>query len=85
MNRMKRKQIYVEREQDHRLRILAQSRGTTESELVRNGLDWVLRSPLPQKLEHAAWVRRRRFIESMIRRGPVRGKRTWTREEAHER
>ncbi|HLY61990.1 MAG TPA: hypothetical protein VKV95_14700 [Terriglobia bacterium] len=85
MSKMKRKQIYLEVDQDRRLGILARNRDATESELIRSGLDLVLSSPLPQALDHQAWLRRRRFIESMIRRGPVKGKRTWTREEAHER
>ena len=85
MARMKRKQIYIEPEQDRRLRTLSRQQRKTESQLVREGINRLLHEPLPLTLDHAAWVRQRKFIDSLIRQGPVKGKRTWTREDAHER
>jgi len=37
-------QIHLTEEQDRKLRTLAARRGTTRAELVRRGVDWVLRS-----------------------------------------
>jgi len=85
MRRMKRKQVYIHADQDQRLRALARRNGTTESQLLRAGVDRILAEPLPQDLDHQAWVKSREFIDSLIRRGPVKGGRRWTREEAHER
>jgi hypothetical protein len=82
---MKRKQVYIHADQDQRLRALARRNGTSESHLLREGVDRILAEPLPQTLDREAWVKSREFIESLIRRGPVKGDRRWTREEAHER
>jgi hypothetical protein len=82
---MKRKQVYIYADQDQRLRALARRNGTTESGLLREGVDRILDEPLPRALDHQAWVKSRAFIDSLIRRGPVQGGRRWTREEAHER
>jgi hypothetical protein len=85
MKRMKRKQVYIHPDQDQRLRALARRQGKTESHLIREGVDRILVEPLPQALDHQAWLKSREFIDSLIRRGPVKGGRIWTREKAHER
>jgi hypothetical protein len=85
MKRMERKQVYIHADQNQRLRALARRQGTTESHLFREGIDRILAEPLPQALDHQAWLKSREFIDSLIRRGPVKGGRIWTREEAHER
>ena len=85
MRRMKRKQVYIQADQDQRLRALARRNGMTESHLLREGINRILAEPLPQALDHQAWVKSREFVDSLIRRGPVKGRRRWTREEAHER
>lgn len=85
MARMKRKQIYLEPDQGRRLRVLARRRGQTESQLIRDGIDRLFEEPLAQTLDHQAWVRQRRFIDSLIRKRALKGKRTWTRDDAHER
>jgi hypothetical protein len=82
---MKRKEVYLRADQDRRLRALARRNGATESQLLREGVDRILAEPLPQALDHQAWVKSREFIDSLIRRRPVKGGRRWTREEAHER
>ncbi len=83
--RMKRKQVYIYTDQDQRLRALARRQGTTESNLLRAGVDRILAEPLPQERDHQAWLKSREFIDSLIRRGPLKGERRWTREDAHER
>jgi hypothetical protein len=83
--RMKRKQVYIYTDQDRRLRALARRQGTTESNLLRAGVDRILAEPLPLGRDHRAWLKSRAFIDSLIRLGPVKGERRWTREDAHER
>lgn len=85
MSRMKRKQIYLEGCQDQRLRAAARRRGKTESQLIREGVERILNEPAPLALDHGAWEQERKFIESWIRKGPVKGKRTWKREDLYER
>ncbi|MGC9993865.1 MAG: hypothetical protein ABSE79_00975 [Terriglobia bacterium] len=82
---MKRKQVYIYTDQDRRLRALARRQGTTESNLLRAGVDRILAEPLPLGRDHRAWLKSRAFIDSLIRLGPVKGERRWTREDAHER
>jgi len=83
--RMKRKQVYIYADQDQRLRALARRSGTTESSLLRAGVDHILAEPLLPERDQRAWLKSREFIDSLIRLGPVKGGRHWTREEAHER
>ena len=85
MRRMKRKQVYIQADQDQRLRALARRNRTTESHLLREGIKRILAEPLPEARDHQAWVKSREFVDSLIRRGPVKGGRSWNREEAHER
>ncbi len=82
MRRMKRKQIYLDVNQDRRLRALSRYRGKTESELIREGVDRVLNEP---PLDRSAWERQLALIDSLIAKGPLKGRRTWKREDLYER
>ena len=82
MRRMKRKQIYIEPNQDRRLRDLSRRHGKSESELIREGIDRILADP---PLDRAAWERELAYIDSLIRKGPLKGGRTWKREDLYER
>ena len=82
MRRMKRKQIYLEPEQDRRLRVLSRRQGKTASELIREGVNRVLDEP---PLDRGAWERELAFIDSLIAKGPIKGKRTWKREDLYDR
>ena len=84
MKRMERKQVYLEADQNRRLRALSRRRGVTESELIRQGVERVLREPVSLPLDHAVWERELRFMEEWARKGPVKGGRTWKREDAYE-
>jgi hypothetical protein len=85
VSRMKRKQIYVDPDQDRRLRALSRRQGKTESQVIREGIDCVLKAPVPPSRKPLAWKEARAFIDRLTALGPVKGKRTWTREELHER
>jgi hypothetical protein len=82
VGRMKRKQIYLDPDQDRRLRALSRHRGRSESELIREGVDRVLKEP---PVDRTAWERQLAFIDSLIAKGPLKGKRTWRREDLYER
>jgi hypothetical protein len=84
MARMTRKQIYIEPDQDRRLRTLARQRGKTESELIREGVDRVLSTPSLPARDHKAWKEELAFIDHLTKLGPVEGKRTWTRDELYD-
>ena len=84
MARMKRKQIYIELDQDRRLRAMARHRGRTESELIREGINRVLAAPPLRARDQKAWQEELSFIDYLTRLGPVEGKRTWTREELYD-
>jgi hypothetical protein len=84
MARMTRKQIYIEPDQNRRLRALSRRRNKTESELVREGIDRVLSAPPLSARDHKAWKEELAFIDHLTRLGPVKGKRTWTREELYD-
>ncbi len=82
MRRMKRKQIYIEANQDRRLRDMSRRHGKSESELIREGINRILADP---PLDRAAWDRELAYIDSLIRKGPLKGGRTWKREDLYER
>lgn len=84
MARMTRKQIYIESDQNRRLRTLARQRGKTESALVREGIDRVLSTPPLPASDHRAWKEELAFIDHLTKLGPVKGKRTWTRDELYD-
>lgn len=81
MARMKRKQIYLDVEQDRRLRALSRRQRRSESDLIREGIKRVLDEP---PLDRAAWEREKAFIDSLIRKGPIPGGRTWKREDLYD-
>ena len=82
---MKRKQIYIEQNQDRQLFRLARRRGVTTSALIRQGIDRILGESEPAQLDPAAWKRELAFIDSLIKKGPITGGRTWKREDLYER
>ena len=85
MQRMRRKQIYIEAELAKQLRRMSRHRRLTESELVRQGLKHVLNSPAPSELDPGAWEEELACIDSLIKKGPITGGRNWKREDIYER
>jgi hypothetical protein len=76
---LKRKQICLEVNQDRRLRVLSRRQRVGESELIRRGIDRTLNEPLRSTLDHNAWLRELAFIDSLMRRGPIKGGRVEAR------
>jgi hypothetical protein len=79
MVRKVRKQVYIERHQERRLKERARLAAAPESELLRAGLDEVLRRQTAHR-DAQAWRAEERFI---ARRGGLKvahRTRTWSRE-----
>jgi hypothetical protein len=85
MGTMLRKQVYIAPEQEVALKNLSAETGLSEAELIRQALDRqaiALRTP---RRDLRFWYEERRFITEWVAQGTFEGKRTWTREELHER
>lgn len=82
---MIRKQIYLEHQQERRLKQLAKKLGQSEAELIRQAIDQGLaaNATLPvQDLE--AWEQEKAFICTLMAQKPSRRRRRWTREDLYE-
>lgn len=84
MAKMIRKQVYIEPRHESLLKHLMRETGMSEAELIRESLDRQGRIfHLPRDLR--AWHEERAFIVQLIEKGPALGKRSWKRDELHER
>jgi hypothetical protein len=81
---MVRKQVYIERRQEARLKHLAEDTGQSEAGMIRAALDAWLDTQARQRHAQEAWEAERAFIESLLAQGPVAGGRTWTRDAIYE-
>ena len=64
---MVRKQVYIDAEQNRRLKQIAEDLGTSEAELVRRGLDYlerveVKRETVTPPVDLSAWEEEKQFI-----------------------
>ncbi len=84
MARMIRKQIYIDEEQGKILKNKSKRLHKTEAELVREGINFILKRHRIYK-DVTAWEREKRFIQSLIQKGPAKGRRRWTREDIYDR
>lgn len=86
MKQMVRKQIYIQKSQEERLKRAAVARGISEAEIIRRALDVELRhAGYRSAYNREAWERIRKFILDMEKRGPVTPrKRDWTRDDLYE-
>jgi hypothetical protein len=87
MSKMVRKQIYIQKSQEERLKKLAEARGISEAEIIRQALEKEMRfsSVYRPAYDPEAWKRLVAFWEELDKRGPVEPRpRDWTREELYE-
>jgi hypothetical protein len=84
MARMVRKQLYIDDEQEASLKKYALERGVTEAELMRQALDVYL-AGLAREDSDAAWERIMALSRKQAAKGPLPGKRDWTRDELYDR
>lgn len=84
MARKVRKQVYIESSQERRLKERARQFDVPESELIREGLDVVLRRQGVGHRDGRAWKAELIFMARRATRLVAQGKRTWSREELYE-
>lgn len=87
MAQMVRKQIYIQKSQEERLKKLAETRGVSEAEIIRRALENELRqmSVYRPAYDPDAWKGIVAFWEELDRRGPVEPRtRDWKREDLYE-
>lgn len=87
MSQMVRKQIYIQRSQEERLKKMAEARGISEAEIIRRALENEMRSSNVYRpaYDPDAWNRIVAFWEELDKRGPVEPRpRDWTREDLYE-
>jgi hypothetical protein len=80
--RMIRKQVYVEPSQQAQLKELAKRLGVSEAEVIRQAIDRHM-AAFHTRPDHTAWQAERAFINSLIERGQVPGRREWTRDDLY--
>lgn len=80
-----RKQIYIEADQDSRLKQLASLTNLSEAEIIRQAIDQRTQSLGSKRRNLAAWQSERAFIQQLSDAGPVGDGRTWQRDELYDR
>jgi hypothetical protein len=85
MERMIRKQVYIEKQHEQRLKRVARERGVTEAEIIREAIDRVemSRPPAGRVPDPEASRKFFAFIRA-ISRGPRRPLPRWNRESLYE-
>ncbi|MCC6500341.1 MAG: hypothetical protein IT313_08760 [Anaerolineales bacterium] len=86
MNKMVRKQIYLQKGQEKQLKKVAEARGLSEAEIIRRALDTELkRAGYRLAYDNEAWQRLCKLMRDQDKKPPVpRKKRDWTREDLYE-
>ncbi len=86
MTQMIRKQIYIQKSQEERLKKVAETRGVSEAEIIRRALDVELkRVGFRLAYDNEAWQRLYNAILEMDKLPPVpQKKRDWKREDLYE-
>jgi hypothetical protein len=85
MSDLIRKQLYITKAQDQKLKEKAREYGVTEAELVRQALDLQLDRVGFAREPDRAWEREQEFIAELRQQGAAAGSRSWKREDLYER
>ena len=98
MERMIRKQVYIEPRQEAILKRIAKEEGVTEAEVVREAIELKSQASAASSLDRRArsgpesawsdrqaWREAKAFMLELAAQGPVAGGRAWTREDLHDR
>jgi predicted DNA-binding protein len=84
MATMVRKQVYLEPNQNERLKAWAEETGKSEAAIIREALDRWLEQERKLHDTEEAWEEVTTYVRERAAQGPVPGGRTWTREELYE-
>lgn len=85
MPQMLRKQIYIDPQQDYLLKKKASKLHLTESELIRKGIEKLLRADVILLHDIRGWEDEKKFMLSLMKKGTVKGGRSWKREDIYDR
>ena len=80
-----RKQIYIEPEQEVRLKQLSQQTGSSEAEVIHQAIAQYTQEGEVFQQNLNCWEKERAFIENLISQGKITGSRTWRRDDLYER
>jgi hypothetical protein len=82
--RMIRKQVYIPKRQQTKLKRLAQTRGVSEAEIIRQAIERQTSGALGSLTDRAAWGKALQFMLALRARGPLGNQpRRWKREDAY--
>jgi hypothetical protein len=87
MSEMVRKQIYIKRRQQALLKRLAEERGLSEAEIVRQAIDREARHVVSSEVQSSqeAWENARKLMLELAALGPLENQpRLWKRDDAYE-
>jgi hypothetical protein len=84
MNKMVRKQVYIEAQQEVLLKRLSKQQGVSEAELIRAGIVGLSPGSGAAK-DRNAWEQEKKFIRALMKRRAAESKRKWKREDLYER
>ena len=87
MSQMVRKQIYIQKSQEERLKKVSEARGVSEAEIIRRALENELRqmNVFRPAYDQEAWKHIVAFWEELDKRSPVEPRpRDWKREDLYE-
>lgn len=81
-----RRQIYLEKKHDQQLKRLAEARGVSEAEIIRQSLEQRFAEPInrPVPGNPAAWRAAHETMLRLLAAGPLPKEPRWTREELYE-
>lgn len=85
MSTMVRKQIYINPEQEAKLKEIAAKLKMSESELIREGINRALLQPSAIYQDKEAWSKIKSFIQRLSKKTHVKGHRKWRREDLYDR
>lgn len=84
MDRLVRKQVYIEEEQNRRLKSLAKVLSVSESEIIRTALDVALAEKTVPRPNKQAWEREKAFMRKRMEHPVEPPSEPWTREDLYE-
>ena len=84
---MIRKQVYLERSQDQRLKRWARVHGVSQAEIIRRSIDFGLSRMAELQIPSASEAATELLasLDTLIELGPVEGGRSWARDELYDR
>jgi hypothetical protein len=84
MTRMVRKQVYIRRDQEARLKRASKELGITESELIRRGVDKATDEMTKGPRDPKSWAEAMAFMKKRAALNVPQTGRNWTRDELYE-